>query len=123
MARTSTAPLKTARWAAVRSFVAHRASFRCEQPDCSVYLGMTGDVDHIVPRSVCEDVGIGIYDPTNLQYLCPSCHSQKTNAERHAGKEKRPRKTGRTAIQGRDDFLNAAGIDPNPANHEEHHAP
>ncbi|MEO0939879.1 MAG: HNH endonuclease signature motif containing protein [Pseudomonadota bacterium] len=114
MARTNTRPLKTAMWSKVRAFVAHRAGFRCEQPDCRVYLGMAGDVDHVIPRGVCEDLGVSVYDPSNLQYLCPSCHSQKTNAERHAGKEKRPRTVGRTKIQGRDDFLNAAGINPNP---------
>lgn len=108
MARTSTAPLKTNRWQAVRSFVAHRASFRCEH--CHRYLGMTGDVDHVVPRNVCEDIGIGVFDPSNCQYLCPSCHSTKTNAERYAGHEKRARMPRRTALKGRGAFLDAAGI-------------
>lgn len=62
MARTSTAPLKTARWAAVRAFVAHRASFRCEH--CNVFLGMAGDVDHVVPRSAINACGIGVFDPS-----------------------------------------------------------
>lgn len=117
MARTNAAPLKTSRWTAVRAFVAHRASFRCEQPDCQVLLGMTGDVDHVVPRSVCEDVGISIYDTSNLQYLCPSCHSKKTNRERYAGHEKRERKPRRTALKGRGAFLDAAGI-PETLQHE-----
>ena len=63
MARTHTAPLKTARWAALRNHVAHRAGFRCEH--CNEFLGMTGQADHVVPRSICEDVGIGVYDPVN----------------------------------------------------------
>lgn len=117
MARTNQAPLKTARWQAVRAFVAHRASFRCEH--CHQYLGMAGDVDHMVPRSVCEDIGVGVFDPSNCQYLCASCHSTKTNAERYAGHEKRgPRVPRRTALKGRGDFLDAAGIKL----HEERHA-
>ncbi|WP_371155380.1 HNH endonuclease [Jannaschia sp. 2305UL9-9] len=98
--------------------VAHRASFRCER--CNTYLGMAGDVDHVVPRGVCEDVGIGVYDPSNLQYLCPSCHSAKTNAERWAGHTKRgPQQPQRTKVQGRDQFLNAAGISPTNEPQEE----
>lgn len=113
MARTDTRPLKTSRWSAVRAFVAHRASFRCEMPDCHVFLGMRGDVDHVISRSVCEDVCISVFDTSNLQYLCPSCHSAKTNRERWAdrgdptGRAKAPR---RVQVTGRDKFLEAAGI-------------
>lgn len=115
MARTNTAALKTSRWAALRNHVAHRASFRCEH--CGVFLGMTGQADHVVPRSHCEDVGIGIYDPSNLQYLCSSCHSTKTNAERYAGHVKRDRVPRRTDLPGRGAFLDAAGI-PETLQHE-----
>lgn len=119
MTRTNQAPLKTARWHAVRAFVAHRASFRCEC--CHEYLGMAGDVDHVVPRSVCENVGISVFDPTNCQYLCHSCHSKKTSFERHAGKPKRgPRTPRRTTLPGRDRFLDAAGI--TTQTHEEQNA-
>lgn len=110
MARTNTAPLKTARWAEVRAMVAHRASFRCEH--CNVYLGMTGDVDHIIPRRDIALLGIGAYDHTNCQYLCASCHSAKTNrTERWAGHEKKPPKPhNRSNVPGRDAFLAATGI-------------
>lgn len=115
MTRTNTSPLKRARWQAVRAHVAHRANFRCEH--CHEFLGTAGDVDHVVPRSVCEDMGIGVFDPSNCQYLCTSCHSAKTNAERWAGHKKRgPQPPKRTKVQGRDEYLNAAGI-PEPENH------
>ena len=111
MARTHTAPLKTARWAALRNHVAHRAGFRCEH--CNEFLGMTGQADHVVPRSICEDVGIGVYDPSNLQYLCTSCHSTKTNRERwgdRANPTERAKALRRVQVSGRDKFLEAAGI-------------
>ena len=115
MTRTNQAPLKTARWQAVRAFVAHRASFRCEH--CHQFLGMAGDVDHIVPRAEIDQCGIGVFDPMNCQYLCPSCHSSKSGRERAAarggGHGKGPRLPRRTNLPGRDDFLNAAGI-PEP---------
>lgn len=111
MSRTDATPLNTSRWAALRGHVAHRASFRCEH--CNQFLGMTGQADHVVPRGVCEDVGIGVYDPSNLQYLCTPCHSRKTNAERWAGHTKRaPKPPSRSILPGRDRFLDAAGITP-----------
>ncbi len=109
--RTDRGPLKTNRWAAVRAHIAQRASYRCQH--CHQFLGMTGQVDHVVPRSDCEDVGIGVYDPSNLQYLCTSCHSRKSNAERWA---RAPRSTKgrnplrRAKVAGRDAYLHAAGI-------------
>ena len=110
--RTNPRPLKTSRWAALRLHVALRASFRCEH--CHVFLGTSGQADHVVPRSHCENVGIGVFDPSNLQYLCSSCHSQKSNRERWAGHEKRgPKKMGtRSTVQGREAFQKAAGITP-----------
>lgn len=112
MARTNPAPLKTERWQATRAFVAHRASFRCEH--CFAYVGMHGEADHIVPRGTCELLGIGAFDPSNLQYLCNSCHSQKSNRERWHGHEKRPPKQHtRSTVPGREAFLAATGI-PQP---------
>ncbi|WP_172978073.1 HNH endonuclease signature motif containing protein [Roseovarius sp. THAF27] len=73
---------------------------------------MAGDVDHVVPRSAINACGIGVFDPSNCQYLCQSCHSTKTNAERNAGREKRARVPRRTALKGRGAFLDAAGITP-----------
>jgi 5-methylcytosine-specific restriction endonuclease McrA len=109
MARTNTAPLKTARWAEVRAMVAHRASFRCEC--CNVFLGMTGQADHVIPRRDIPLLGIGVFDPSNLQYLCTSCHSEKSNRERWHGHEKKPPKPHtRSNVPGRDAFLAATGI-------------
>lgn len=110
--RTNPAPLKTDRWQATRAFVAHRASFRCEC--CFLFVGMHGEVDHIIPRSDCGMLGIGVFDPSNLQLLCPSCHSQKSNRERWAGHTKRPPKPHtRTNVTGREAFMAATGI-PTP---------
>ena len=122
MARTNSNPIKTNRWAEIRAFVAHRAGFRCEH--CHTFLGMSGQADHVVPRSVCEDVGIHVYDHTNLQYLCTSCHSQKTNAERWSAasdgspRNRRAKRPSRTKIPGRDRFMDAAGIN-DTLQHEE----
>lgn len=113
MARTNPSPLKTERWQATRTFVAHRASFRCEC--CFAYVGMHGEVDHIIPRGTCELLGIGVFDPSNLQLLCPSCHSQKTGRERWHGHEKKPPKAHtRTNVTGREAFLAATGIPETP---------
>lgn len=107
--RTNPAPLKTDRWQATRAFVAHRASFRCEC--CFRYVGMQGEADHIIPRSEIDMIGIGVFDPSNLQYLCQSCHSAKSNRERWAGHEKKPPKSHtRTRVTGHDQFLDAVGI-------------
>lgn len=112
MARTNLGPLKTDRWQATRAFVAHRASFRCEH--CFAYVGMHGHCDHIIPRSEIDLLGIGVFDPSNLQLLCHSCHSSKSGRERAAGRERKPPKQHtRSNLPGRDKFLDAAGI-PQP---------
>ena len=111
--RTNPAPLKTSRWQATRAFVAHRASFRCET--CFFYVGMHGQVDHIIPRSDIDLLGVGVFDPSNCQYLCTSCHSEKSNRERWAGHEKKPRKSHtRSNVPGREAFLAATGIPETP---------
>ena len=107
--RTNTAPLKTARWAEVRAFVAHRASFRCEH--CHVFLGMTGQADHVIPRRDIPLLGIHPMDVSNCQYLCSSCHSLKSNRERWAGHEPKPPKSHtRSNVPGREAFMAATGI-------------
>lgn len=109
MARTNRAPLHTQRWREVRAHVAHRASFRCEH--CHRYVGMHGDVDHIIPRRDIALLGVGVFDPSNLQYLCQSCHSQKSNRERWAGHTPKPPKPhSRSRVPGREAFMAAAGI-------------
>jgi len=121
MTRTNTAPLKTAQWQALRTFVATRANFRCES--CFAYTGMHGEADHIQPRAQEHVHGIHVYDHTNLQWLCPSCHSAKTNAERREAvggapgevRDMATRPPNRTNLPGRDKFMSAAGIPEIPA--------
>jgi 5-methylcytosine-specific restriction endonuclease McrA len=104
--------LNNDRWRAMRPFIAQSAAFRCEH--CHKFLGMTGHVDHIVPRSDCEDMGIHVYDPSNCQYLCASCHNSKSNRERWARVEPTKRRAKdafrRVRVKGREEFLQAAGI-------------
>ena len=72
---------------------------------------MTGQADHVIPRRDIDLIGIGVFDPSNLQYLCTSCHSEKSNRERWAGHEKKPPKPHtRSNVPGRDAFLAATGI-------------
>ena len=110
--------INSASWRALRPMIARRAGFRCENPKCRKFLGMTGHVDHIVPRAECESIGIHIYDPTNCQYLCAACHSSKSNLERR-GRRSNPTERNaketlrRVKVKGRDEFLRAAGISTN----------
>ena len=115
MARTDTKPLKTTQWQALRTFVATRANFRCES--CFTSTGMHGEADHIQPRAQEEVHGLHVYDHTNLQWLCPSCHSAKTRREQDAaGGTGEGRNTiatrppRRSEVPGRDKFLSAAGV-------------
>jgi len=61
---------KTKRWYRLR-----RITLR-DQPICECGR-MTEEVDHIVP---VEDGG-PMWDESNLQVLCHSCHSRKTNLD------------------------------------------
>lgn len=69
-------PYNNRRWKAVS--VAHRESF----PDCAECARNGKDTpaaetDHIIPLVY----GGAMYDVTNLQGLCKSCHSTKTGRE------------------------------------------
>lgn len=93
----------------VRDHVALRAGFRCQC--CHAFTGMDGEADHIVSRRDLAKTGGNPWDTLNLQWLCASCHSQKTNSERWAGHVRKARKPFRRAkLPGRDRFLQAAGI-------------
>ena len=72
-ARTvSIADYKTKRWYRLRRIVLS------EQPVCADCDNrMSEEVDHIVP---VEDGG-PMWDRSNLQGLCHSCHSRKTNLD------------------------------------------
>ncbi|QBF32172.1 HNH endonuclease [Thalassococcus sp. S3] len=90
----------------IRPAIAERAEYRCES--CGLFVGMHGDVDHKVPRHRCEAEGINPRDPENLQYLCKSCHSIKTNRERWDGHKRKDRQEVRRArVTGRGAFLQA----------------
>lgn len=88
----------------IRPAVAERAEFRCES--CGLFVGMHGDVDHVVPRDRCEAEGIDPRDPENLQYLCKSCHSKKTAIDRRGG-EPAPDRSAirRSNVKGRGEYL------------------
>ena len=96
----------------LRQHVAHRASFRCEH--CHQFLGMHGDVDHRVSRRELEQTGGNPWAVENLQYLCQSCHSVKTNKERWdwAGRRKGPKPWKRRKVAGRNLMLAMAGVKP-----------
>lgn len=98
----------------IRPAIGERAEFRCE--DCGRFIGTHGDVDHIVPRAHCDAAMIDPCDPCNLQYLCKSCHSLKTNSERWAGHQRKDRAAPRRSkVTGRDRYLSALR---NLANHQ-----
>ncbi|WP_109464026.1 HNH endonuclease [Albibacillus kandeliae] len=89
-----------------RRRVAHRAGYRCAH--CRKFVGMSGDCDHIIDRKDCEAAGIDPFDLTNVQYLCKSCHSKKTNAARFAAHVTRPRAPlRRVRVRGRASYLAA----------------
>ncbi len=96
----------------LRKHVAHRASFRCEH--CHAFLGLHGDVDHIIARRDCDAHGVSPWDVTNLQYLCAPCHSVKTNRERWdwAGRRKGEKPWTRSKVPGRNLLLAMAGVKP-----------
>ncbi|WP_146345651.1 HNH endonuclease [Phaeobacter marinintestinus] len=94
-----------------REAVALSAGFLCQS--CKRYIGMHGEADHIIPRAQCEAHGLSEYDRSNLQWLCKSCHSKKSNAERWEGKRRKgPKPIKRSNVPGRKLFLAMAGIPP-----------
>jgi len=66
--------LRTKRWKALRFEILARDDWSC------VKCGARGrlEVDHI--KSVRDDPA-SAFDPSNLQTLCPSCHTAKTRIE------------------------------------------
>lgn len=65
---------RTARWKALRMEILERDKFRCRSCGCAGRL----EVDHIKPVRTHPELS---YTPTNLQALCPSCHTRKTRIE------------------------------------------
>lgn len=58
----------------IKKTVAYNQSYTCKH--CSCLLPPTFEVDHIVPHSITQDDEV-----SNLQALCPNCHSLKTQRE------------------------------------------
>lgn len=62
-------------WKALRLRVLRRDAYRCQAPGCPA---KATEVDHVIPN---DD-----HDMANLQSLCTSCHSKKTQAEAAAAR-------------------------------------
>ncbi|MTD99930.1 HNH endonuclease [Paracoccus sp. YIM 132242] len=82
--RHSAAVIRSARWKGVRLQAKRRDGWKCVQ--CSARGRL--EVDHIKPVRTHPELS---YDLTNLQTLCPSCHSRKTRIEVGMG-ERNPRR-------------------------------
>lgn len=65
---------RSQQWAAVRLQAKRRDGFRCVQ--CGAHGRL--EVDHIKPVRTHPELS---FDLTNLQTLCPGCHSRKTAIE------------------------------------------
>ncbi len=78
--RHSAAVTKSRRWKGLRMQALRRDGFACVQ--CGARNDL--EVDHVQPvRSAPERA----FDLTNLQCLCPACHSRKTRLEIGLGKD------------------------------------
>ena len=64
----------TKRWKVLRMAILERDSFRCKSCGGAGRL----EVDHIKPVRSHPALS---YEPSNLQALCPSCHTRKTRIE------------------------------------------
>ena len=72
--RHSRVVTRTKRWKVLRMEILERDGFRCRSCGCGGRL----EVDHIKPVRTHPNLG---YEPSNLQALCPSCHTRKTREE------------------------------------------
>lgn len=82
----------TKRWQVLRMEILERDGFRCKE------CGGRGrlEVDHI--KSVRTNPELS-FDPDNLQALCPSCHTKKTNIERGRPPPREDRQEWREAVE------------------------
>lgn len=65
-------------WSRIRTYVLERENHLCQECLKKQRIARATHVDHIIPISKRWDLR---FDPNNLQSLCPSCHSRKTNQE------------------------------------------
>ncbi len=73
--KTADPELLTRDWKAMRERVIREANGQCQVPGCTRAARYA---DHIVER---KDGG-AVFDRANLQAMCPSHHTRKTNVER-----------------------------------------
>ena len=62
------------RWKALRMSILERDGFQCRKCGARGKL----EVDHVKPVRDRPDLA---YEPSNLQSLCPRCHTRKTRVE------------------------------------------
>ena len=81
----------SAKWEKIRQQVLRRDNYHCLSCGTRCLGKLRGDppphVDHIIERKERLDLEL---DPSNLQTLCPSCHSKKTRASQLADQLDRP---------------------------------
>ena len=68
--------VNTKRWQRKREKIKKRDNYQCQI--CGKLISGRADVDHIKRRAD----GGRVWDNDNLQTLCHSCHTKKTNAEK-----------------------------------------
>ena len=90
--RFSASVIRSARWKGVRQQAKRRDGWKCVQCGAQGRL----EVDHIIP---VRDAPERAFDLTNLQTLCPSCHSRKTRIEVGMGKEDPAREAWKQAVR------------------------
>lgn len=71
------------RWKAVRQLVLSRDEFCCVECMKNGFVVAASVVDHILPINE----GGAIYEMSNLQSLCSTCHNSKSGGEAHKKKE------------------------------------
>ena len=76
---------KSKQWESVRKTVLKRDKFRCKRCD-TLCLGKRKGLpaphcDHVIPRSKRPDLALVA---SNVQILCHSCHSKKSEDDRQA---------------------------------------
>lgn len=90
--RHSAAVIRSPRWKALRLQALRRDGWKCVQCGARGRL----EVDHRVPVRSAPDRA---FDLTNLQCLCPGCHSRKTRMEIGLGREDPKRDAWKTLLR------------------------
>lgn len=83
---------RTKRWQTLRAEILERDGYRCRSCGCAGRL----EVDHIKPVRTHPDLS---YSRSNLQALCPSCHTRKTRLECGHPPPREDRQVWRQAVE------------------------